>query len=90
MQSISGTNFTSLCAAELPDFRVDKRGKLFEALFAEFLPLPLYNQAHRDVGLPTKQRGDLWVARAFGRAKVLARLQANYYPQPITLVTFQA
>ena len=75
--------FIPLCS-RAPDFIMDQRGKLSEALFAEFLPLPLSNQAHREVGLPTKQRGGLWVVRAFGRAKVLTRLQAKALPERST------
>ena len=57
---------------------MDKRGKLFEAFCAEFLPLPLSNLAHREVGLPTKRRGGLWVARAFGRQKPWLAFRRNH------------
>ena len=38
---MSGAGFIPHLCSRAPDFRMDKRGKLFEALFAEFFTPPI-------------------------------------------------
>ena len=56
---------------------MDKRGNLFEALFAEFVTPPILQSGAQGSRLAENSGGGLWVAKAFGRAKALARLQAK-------------
>ena len=62
-----GTDFTPLLCSRAPDFRMDKRDNLFEALFAEFVISPILES-----GAQGSRLADPTAGAAFGLLGLLA------------------
>ena len=66
-QLMLGTDFIPPLCSRAPDFRMDKRGTLFEALFAKFHTPPILKS-----GAQGSRRADQIAGAAFGLLGLLA------------------